>query len=193
MKIFGIDPGITQYDSNEEKYFSWYLDELYEAGYIREYQVQPGSFILSEPILYEYEKKLKTKTKHCVKKLMQGHIYTADFRISWSEKARGIFFDSICGQTNLKIPFIVKYIPISIIEIKPAFDRNNMTRLFTVNQKWVYQKYGTYVQRVTVDKKNGKGLFPETFTPAKYLLTDKTRKPRKLKYEPRTLAEYVTN
>jgi len=175
------------FDSDEEWYFSFYLDELYEAGYISEYELYPDSYILSDAVFYEYEKQLKTKTKMIVKKLMREHIYSPDFRIIWADKARGVFFDSIYGQTNLlKVPFITISDNISIVEIKPVFDQNNMTRLFITNQKWMYHKLGIYVQKIVPVK-----LFEQTFTPKRYLLTDKSGKPRKLKYQPRSLETFV--
>jgi len=181
------------YDSNEELYFSWYLDELYEAGYISEYEWQPKQYVLSEAISYEYDKHLKTKTKTIIKKLMQGHIYSPDYKINWNKNARGFFFLSISDQLCLKnIPFIAQETEdgwnnyMSIVEVKPAFDRNNMTRLFTINQKWMYQKHGMYVQKIIPVK-----LFERTFTPKRYLQTDRSGKPRKLKYKPKSLEEYL--
>lgn len=181
------------FDSKEELYFSWYLDELKDAGYIEKYESQPESYVLSAPLFYEYDKHLKTKTKTIVKKLMQEHIYTADFKIVWSEKARNIFFNTEANRVDLtKAPFIAADgNAVSIVEIKPLFDQNNMTRLFTINQKWLCQRHGIYAQKIIVDKKNGKGLFAETFTPIRYLLTDKSLKPRKLKYTPKILTEYI--
>ena len=120
---------------------------------------------------------------------MQGHVYSPDFSIAWAEKARKIFFN-VCGsKVDLyKSPFItdIFYSHISIIEVKPVFDQNNMTRLFTINQKWMYQLHGVYVQKVVPVK-----LFEKTFTPKKYLLTDKSGKPRKLKYKPTSLEEFL--
>lgn len=177
----------TFFDSKEELYFSWYLDELKKAGYIQIYESQPESYVLSPPIYFEYNKRLKTKTKTIVKKLAQEHIYSPDFSIWWSQRARGIFFYNIEYRSDLKaIPFVANNQE-SVVEIKPIFDQNNMTRLFTINQKWVYQKYSTYIQKIIPVK-----LFERTFTPQKYLLTDKTNKQRKLKYQPRTLNDFIS-
>lgn len=176
------------YDSKEELYFSWYLDELCKAGYVSEYSFQPGSFVLSAPVVYKYEKQLKTKTKIMTKRLIREHSYTTDFRIIWDKKANGVFYASSYGQLYLiNTPFITTSANVGFVEIKPVFDQNNMTRLFTINQKWVYQKYGTYIQKIIPVK-----LFESTFTPQKYLLTDKTNKPRKLKYQPKTLNDFIS-
>lgn len=175
------------YDSKEELYFSWYLDELKEAKYIQNYEPQPESYVLSPPVFYEYTKQLKTKPKLIVKKLAREHIYSPDFKIWWSQRAHSIFFHNIECNANLKAISFIANGQKSIIEIKPVFDQNNMTRLFTINQKWMYQKHGIYVQKIIPVK-----LFEQTFTPEKYLLTDKTNKLRKLKYQPRSLNEFLS-
>jgi hypothetical protein len=64
-----------------------------------------------------------------------------------------------------------------LIEIKPIFDQNNMTRLAIINQKWVMEKHGLFVNIVIPDK-----LFENTFTPKRYLRCDASSKERKLKF-----------
>jgi len=157
----------VEYDSKEEIYFSWYLDELFTAGYIAEYDYQPPSFNLSESVKYSWVKELKTKNKSMETTLLQPHDYTADFKIAWNTTADNIFFD----LNKLKSgPFVVKY-GLSFIDVKPSFDKHNMTRKFHIDQKWVYQRFGVYVQKVVPQK-----LFKATFTPNRYLYTDKSAK-----------------
>ena len=176
------------YDSPEEAYVSWYLDELVEAGYVARYVHQPKSFILSPKQIYDWRKDLKTKTKWMESTLLQPHVYTPDFEVSWNN---GVLLRFIYGNVGRDEPFWhsyddVGYEATSYIEVKPSFDRNNMTRLFTINQKWMYDKYGIYVQKVIPQK-----LFEQTFTPKKYLLTDMGKQKRKLIFAPRTLKEYI--
>lgn len=178
-----------EYDSDEELYFSWWLDELKETGYVHSYESQPESYVLTPPVFYEYDKHLKTKTNVVVKKLLQEHIYTADAQIWWYEKARGLFFNIVADRVDLrKVPFIASNMHTSIVEIKAGFSKYNMGRTFSLNQKWMMQTHGIYVNKIIISNKTG--LFKDTFTPARYLLTDKTNKPRKLYYTPRTLQEY---
>jgi len=180
------------YDSPEEAYVSWYLDELVEAGYVEDYVPQPKSFTLSEKGSFAWEKVLKTKSKRMSSTLIQGHIYTPDFLIDWDREANGLFFKNLlfAGENSKYAMFanrrdgpLVYY---TYIEVKSIFDRNNMTRLFTINQKWMYDKYGIYVQKVIPQK-----LFEQTFTPERYLLTDMGKQKRKLTFTPRTLGEYI--
>lgn len=182
------------YASDEEKYFSWYLSELQDAGYIRSYISQPESYVLSAPFFYEYDKHLKTKTNIIVQKFVHEHIYTPDFRINWNSKARGLFFNTFDDRINVKkIPFVAMecIFPYSIIEVKADFSKHNMTRVANLNQQWVMAKYGQYVQRAIVSNKTG--IFKTTFTPIKYLFTDKSKKLRKIHFETRILKEFIDN
>ena len=181
-----------KYDSKEELYFSWYLRELQEANYIYHIEYQPASYHLSLPQTHCFVKPLKTKTKIVSVTLLRKHIYTPDFRVLWEQKARGLFFNNHDDEVDLrKIPFITNPTSNSLsnglIEIKPVFDQNNMTRLFAINQKWLYHQHDIYIQKIIPVK-----LFEATFTPQKYLLTDKTNKQRKLKYQPKTLNEFLS-
>ena len=160
------------FDSKEELYFSWWLDELIEAGLCVDY-MRGVEFELSEPVKRVFEKKLKTKTKLVEKHLLGGHIYTPDFAVSMS-----LDMGNRCGFYCKAGHYFV--------EVKGDYDSNNMTRLFTINQKWVYDKYGILVNLVKIPS-----FFKKTFTPARYLLTDQTMKPRKLKYKPRTLKQFM--
>jgi hypothetical protein len=81
---------------------------------------------------------------------------------------------------------------VTYIEAKPdltslkKYDQNNMNRLVRTIIKQVYNKFGTYVQLIFHNK-----LFSDTFTPDKYLVTDKTLKKRVIHYKARSLEEYI--
>lgn len=173
----------TPYDSKEEIYFSWYLDELFEGGYIAEYDYQPPAFDLSDRETYSWIKVLKTKNKAVESTLLQPHTYTADFCIKWNICATKRFI-TMSGK-KLAFPFYVSE-NITWIDIKPVHDLHNMTRQFHINQKWVYQRYGVYVQKIIIQK-----LFEKTFTPARYLLTDKSLKSRKIDFKAIPLTEFI--
>ena len=184
------------FDSDEEKYFSWYLDELMNEGYIESYTPHHKSYQLAEPVAYEWKKELKTKTKIMKSTLLQGKLYTPDFLIKWTPDAyKGLLMNLSCKSDINGYPFTecVPLYPYSVIEIKPIFDQNNMEREFRINQKWVYQKHGIYVQLIKpLSKKKGfKGLFERTFTPKEYLLTDKKTRLRTLHYKPIGIKEYL--
>jgi len=181
------------YASVEEQYFHWYLQELIDAGYIEKIKYQPKPFILSDKVSVTFTEQLKTKTKEVSRSLMKGHQYTADFMIIWTSKGWEKFWiNSVRGRNNpLSYPFVLDQMWIhnrSIIDVKGTFNRDESWTKFSIAQKWVWQKYSLYVQKIIPEK-----LFKATFTPQRYLLTDKSMKPRKLKWEPRTLNEYVNS
>ena len=160
-------------DSNEELYFTWWLDELVTAGIVSEYK-RGYSEKLSDPVKFLVERQLKTKVKIVEKHVLNAHIYTFDFMVvinpEFAEKCK-FNLDNGC---------------LAHIEVKGDYDANNMTRLFRINQKWFYQKTGKVVDLVKIPS-----FFKKTFTPSRYLVTDKTMKPRKLRYIPRTLQEFM--
>lgn len=151
-------------DSKEELHIAWYLDELKEAGYIDSWG-RSASYTLFPKREYQGA-------------IVREHIYTPDFYAEWKNSAIGIFVGEGC-------PF-VDHIPYSIIEVKPAYDANNMTRLFKLNQKWVLDKIGAYVHLVIPEK-----LFRSTFAPQRYLLTDKGKGVRKISVPYLNLNEYI--
>jgi len=182
---------IKSEQSNEEIYFSWYLDELIENGYVVKYKQQPIPFSLSDKITKSYQKtivlKTKTKVEDKLEIILNKHIYTCDFKILWDIKAYGIFYcylnDKIKQNSNL---VIADKNNISFAETKADYDMNNMTRLFTINQKWVFSKFGIIINLCKLPKH-----FKDTFTPTKYLFTDKSKKPRKINYKVITLKQYI--
>lgn len=188
-----------RFESDEERFFSWYCDDLVSAGYLDRYEVKPNTFIISTSVFYPTL--VVKKTKNIVKErcLVDGHSYTPDFLLFWNPSAFGVFYYDLDRTTEyLNCPFLAqtriiegKEQIVSTIEVKGGFDEHNMTRLFHANQKIVLAKFGVFVQKVTAHGAKSGGLFKNTFTPDRFLLTDKTMKPRKIHFTTRTLGEYV--
>lgn len=184
---------MIEYDSDEERWFTWWLEELKLNGYIDSWKYHPKPFPLSEKIVIHWEKQLKTKTKAMIKTMLQEHNYQADFLVRWTDKAKGIFFASSLKENVLAYPFVVDYIENgdyyrTIIDVKGIFNQNDAWRRFSIDQKWVWQRYSIYVQKAIPKK-----LFQETFTPIRFLQTDKSKKARKLNYVPVSLFDYLNN
>ncbi len=180
------------FDSDEELYLYWYFLELQEKGYILEIK-RGKTYLLSDKIFRQYIKKiqLKTKVKIEVKDLiiMEDHVYTPDYEIVWAEKAKGLFYLPLQGlesKTKLAIAQVIEGKTTSIIEVKPIFDAQNMTRLFTLNKKWMFQIYGLYVTKLVHQE-----IFEATFTPVRYLFTNKSKGVRKIDFKVKTLEEYL--
>lgn len=148
--------------SDEEVYFYWYLVELLEKKIILNFESAPKSITLSLPVKFEKTVQGKRVQKTLSKKLLNEHIYTPDFEILWNAALCSKFAaNTKTVLFNKDIPFL-KSEPVnySCIEVKPAFDHQGMQRLFTINQKWVYEKTGIYVQKIIPQE-----LFDKTFTP----------------------------
>ena len=180
----------NNFDSHEELYFSWYLDELKAKGYINNWNRNETSYQLTDGLIHKYIKPMKkVEDKQLEQAILKPSVYTPDFTIYWKPKAIGIFVSKLyVTKGKITTPFICQ-LPelVSIIETKGAFDMGNMTRLANNNIKFVYEKYKVLITMVKVP-----AIFNKTFTPERYYMTDKTFKPRKLKYKNvRTLREFI--
>lgn len=187
---------MEQLDSKDELYFSWWCNDLIEAHILHQYN-KSSTIKLFDGLYHEYKeiKELKTKTKEVDKKqcLIDVTSYTPDYDLYFDINKCSKLADVLCDN-NIKFcaPLIghvdedtgnIKV----IIEIKPIFDQNNMTRLFKLNQKWTYQLTGQFVNLIEYSK-----LFKETFTPSRFLLTDSGRQERKIdKWKVKTLNEFL--
>jgi hypothetical protein len=167
-----------EYKSNEEYFFSLWLDELKANGYIERYEYEPEAIPLSSKLCRNIGKKEQF--------VLHPHEYTYDFMIKWEPKAIGIFATIFESDVKSNTPLYCDVFLTSAIEIKPEFDFKNMTREVMINIKWAYDKHGIYINLVKPPS-----FFKKSFTPAQFLST-KTKKPRKIKYTPiLTLEEYV--
>jgi hypothetical protein len=178
------------YRSDEEKYFSWWLDELQELELIKGYDYENKEWSLSPPITIFHEKHLKTKIKTEERSILKSHSYGCDFTIYPLSESFGRIFAMMDVPVKVVLPYLYGSHHNIYVEIKPIFDKNNMTREFAINRKWVYEKYGDFVNLVKIgNTKNS--FFSKTFTPRRFLLTDKTNKPRSLKYTPVMIEDYL--
>lgn len=162
------------YLSNDEYYFSLYLDELKKEGYIVSYQYEPDTITLCQSnevkINHSLNKKTnKYKTENI--KFNSSVSYTPDFKIEWNlEKSDGIFTKSEgidYDFSTKKIPFILqKNSNISFIEVKPEYDVNNMTRYVKVKLSLIMSLFNIYIQII-----NYESLYKKTFYPDLYFVT----------------------
>lgn len=179
-----------QVDSTEEEMMVMYFEELIETGYVEKLE-RAQTYPLSERLLNCYTQvvQMKTKAKEVEKQqvLLEEHVYTPEFMINWTHAGATLFVDRILKNSTKKLDasFIGSYK--TLIEVKPGFDQNNMTRLFKINQKWMWEKYQLYVNLIQPHK-----LFEETFTPKAYLTTP-TGKQRVIHWKVRTLEQYVNS
>lgn len=180
-------------DSDEEVLCLMWLEELMQAGYVQKIE-RAETYSLFDGLtnVYEQEKQLKTKVTTVEKRqvLLSAHEYTPEFIVRWTPKAVNTILWEHYKDVNEKFDKQLIYrqlsdSPVTYIEVKPSYDQNNMTRLFKINQKWMYEKWGIYINLVQPEQ-----LCHETFTP-KGWLTTRTGKTRTIHWTIRTVEEYL--
>jgi len=173
----------TNYHSNDEVDFSYYLDELKKEKYIDNW------YKIIEPINVTPDYKISKNSKtHTVLNKLD---YTPDFYIKWNKKAHNVFYYNQSDIASYKLKKELPYFFVyknneSIIEIKPAFDYQNMTRTVTILIKSLFYIKDVYVQIVKLND-----LYQKTFQPN----TSSFKPKNKLKKVIfcKSLSEYVKN
>lgn len=186
-------------DSDEELWFSWWLDELVGAGYVIDY-TDAKTYLLSEKLDYQYLDIKKTKNTLKEQSLMQQHVYTPDFEIKWAKKALDIFINPpitaleltdnsiLCRNTllnKLNKNLFIKSGDSMLVEIKGGYSKFGGLKENAINRKWLFSRYSLYVNLVKVPD-----IFKNTFTPNKFLLTP-TGKQRLIHFKIKTLNEFI--
>lgn len=171
-----------QFKSDEELYFSWWLDELKEKCIIIRWEYEYLSYLLSPCVKQLVNGKSKT--------LLQEHSYTPDFHIIWN-----VNYTDKLGLRLQKEDMLG-----SLVDVKGGYSNNFNDMRFPLNQKWLYYKYGLYVNKIIpvsgfrINSKKQKVLkkclFSETFTPKKYLLTA-TGKQRVIHWKVKTIEQFL--
>jgi len=178
--------------SMEELYFVWWLCDLKDEGYVEDAWYESDAFVLGKGYTKKYSKKMKTKVKVEDESVLPQTVYTPDFKIKWTEKARGIFYHDLvsdCKITHGRKPkYSIGADLVSYVEIKPNFDFNNMTRYVKIKINWLFQATGVYVNLVKVPQ-----IFKDTFVPDRYFLTDEAKKTRQIKFKTKRIGEFVSS
>lgn len=177
------------YESIEELHFLWWCEVLLLSGHLL--KVERGEPIqITHGYKHDYEVATRKGTTVKSQTIFQPSKYTPDFILTWNPKRHRKF---------VWLPSYGKYVKplllgmevtggvITYVECKGNFDFNNMTRGFVLNQKFLYDKYKVLINLIKLPD-----LFANTFTTTKYMYTNKTGQLRKLKFEPRSLKEYLS-
>ena len=194
------------FKSDLEYQFCLYLEQLQEAGFVKEFGYETVKFELSPSVCSYYLKQLKTKIKEEEEFLMRENTYQPDFPIKWSEKAKNVFYldrnvPITCKVTD--IPFRLAKDSVFIgeenlttyAEIKPKFEgRLKSSTEFMLIQKQLWQDKRIFVQKIQPEL-----LFKETFVPDKLIASNVykktsrfgTKDSSKYKFQVRTLQEYL--
>lgn len=195
-----------------EMYFEWWLQELETEGYIESYQREPETVMVIPPYIHEREKHFKTKQNEAEEyALIKSLEYTYDYRIIWNPKSIHIFTDVFESDKPFRYgqpPFVSHWIKIgeftelvSYVDVKPHFVaaqfNSGMSSFYTFP---LIQKILMFTRSIYVNKaipinsgKHGVNscLFAKTFTPNRFLFTDKAAQQRKIRFRTVTLNAYV--
>lgn len=195
---------LESFDSKEEWYFNLWLCELEKKGLVNQSKYHPKPFTLSDPVRIAYKKNLKTKIKDEEFFLLASHDYQADWLIYWDERLKDIFYSdpALPGRSPKDYPFIVNWSEtrgsfFSVIDVKGTFNQNDAYRRFSIDQKWVYQKYGVYVQKIIPMPSNKEkptpagALFLQTFMPERATLTDIKAEKRNIKFKYKLIDQFL--
>ncbi|ANS04902.1 hypothetical protein [uncultured Mediterranean phage] len=176
-----------QYDSVEEKWFSFYIQELLNSGWLDKATYHPEAIVMAEDYYVDVFEKRRAHNEPKKVKLARSLSYSADWELVWNPKAEGIFYWKEGGiyvrnfypyskaRANNFIPFFAR-MGVSLIDVKGGFvGRSNTSAVsFPVKQKLLL-KEGTFVQKVVVDLKE-KGIFNKTFFPRSVVSQEVYRK-----------------
>tara|TARA_R110000803_G_scaffold150334_1_gene215699 strand:- start:5 stop:640 length:636 start_codon:yes stop_codon:yes gene_type:complete len=177
--------------SDEEVYFTWYMDDLEEAGFIDHYNYEGEVYSMTEPLFLPWTKQLATKTKDMEFSALAKSTYNPDYNIYWDNSAKGIFIPGIpskdkpyfAGSEFLDLTDQCK----STIDVKGSGSKTSSDNIFPFKQKLMWLTHNIYVHKVIPQQ-----LFKKTFTPRRYFLTDVNGTKRKInKWKPITIDQYV--
>jgi len=172
-------------ESNEERYFLWYLLDLYNSGYIKTIERGVSIELLPKvlttiPKLGKYGQKIKDKTMI----VLGNKSYTPDYVVTWNDSA---VMDEIVSFKLLHRPFFIDKDLKTYFEVKPVHDGNGISkREFKTTQKIAYWVKEIYIELVIPQE-----IFQKTFTPQRYLFTDSGRQKRKINWEVKNIKEWM--
>lgn len=180
-----------KYDSKEEVYFAWYLDELKEKGYVNFWHYHPKQFDLTMGFYYYVTEQKKRGEKTTAYTLARPHTYTPDFMIHWSGNGSVLFGKYLFNNSEhiygahhdaLKQYFwyqIEPYAYTTYVDVKPMFSkRDSDTAMFSLKRALMLQMHHVHVQKVVIQD-----CFAKTFTPQRFLTCDVSKSKRKINWE----------
>ena len=165
------------FKSDEEFFFYNWLLEGQENGLITDIDYQPEPYLLTPRATTTYNKIVRGKEKHVEKFLFNPHKYTTDFKFSVASSLKEYFIHSMYFDRCT-----------IIVDIKGVFNKYGDPKQFSMNQKWVYDKYGVYVEKIVPDK-----FFKKTWCPEICRYTPVKKNPVKKFIEIPTVQEFIEN
>lgn len=156
-----------RFDSNEQIYVYCWLQQCMAAGIVTQFNYHPDSYVLFEGARFGK------------RSLLQPHVYTSDFEINFNTSGINT---AIAGVFKYTTNFAQKV----VVDVKGGFSIYHDSAKHSVNQKWVYDKYGIYVYKIQPDK-----LFQATFVPQYCRYTPKKHQLRQKYASLKTIKEFT--
>jgi len=177
---------------SQEWWFLQWLEDAKDYGAVLDYEIVTTPFELIDPVEEHYtvEKILyKNTPREKVRKIpkrtliLSGTSYTPDFKIIWHPKVKDILFQQVLEYKE-GIFFKAQFLKdrwISYVDVKapPGYGKRNCSdQSLPIMRALMWEKRGVFINRVYYWplkqlKKPKIYLFPSTFTPTRYLYTDK--------------------
>lgn len=185
-----------------ERYFEWWLDDLMGLGIVLDYDYEPVTFELCEPLPMYVHQMYATKDPIIVTKNLYDHlVYKIDYRVKFNGlllhklfglidpisrelmndpnlKRGNVYQNTLFYSTDVDPQAPNEYIV--WFEVKPPSNANNAESMrdFRYKARLLFQRHGIIANKVVpVGSKNC--LFNKTFTPNRYLLQDEKNLPRR--------------
>lgn len=157
-----MDTMVNQFDSVEEMEFEAWCKDALSLGLASNVVYHPPAFQLSPRQSVQKTVQMKSKTKTVDHFLFHPHEYTADFKLTLTEDGKEFLHTE--GVLHLMVPNEM------FVDVKGGFNIYNDDKPFSINQKWVFEKYGVFIYKVIPKK-----WFLKTWVPEAARLTPKKR------------------
>jgi hypothetical protein len=164
------------FDSDEELEIYCWLKEAEENNLIADVKYQYRIFVLCERASIQYEKQLKTKIKACDKFLFHPHKYTPDFEFNVIHESLDCYFINTSYLAKNTIT----------IDVKGTFNKYGDPKQFSINQKWCWDKFDSYIEKIIPEK-----FFKKTWVPEIARLTPVKKQPVKKYIGVKTITEFI--
>ncbi len=191
-----------KFESPEEEHVGWWIEALFEAGLVRHWG-RSKSYPLAPAVSREWiERRFSPKTgkplksRHRTVKVFSEWSYEPDFEIQWAPAAHGIFYvENALTYEGPDGHRMIAHNGVSTVEVKPALarvNRMNHSRLLAARlaATALFQAHGVVTNLVQVSTRP-KSFFDRTFTPDRFLWTNKSGMPRKIHFQPKSLDEFL--
>lgn len=120
--------------------------------------------------------------------LLREHAYTPDFKLTFTDKFIQLFPEALPKLLKPTTVDVNNNSAVVYIDVKGAFNLHSGDRVFSINQKWVYQQTKIFVNKLVPDD-----LFHLTYVPTAEQYTKKKKTLREKYITCKTLEECINN